>query len=103
MRGTRLRTAPFLSANGVKRGGEFAKKAEIANILFNIMNEKRARRGYKCRKGIAAFREGYEQHGRHGDVKRDGKKKWKKVLTKACGGGIIAKLSDERDKRAKPR
>ena len=79
------------------------KKAEIANILFNIMNEKRARRGYKCRKGIAAFREGYEQHGRHGDVKRDGKKKWKKVLTKACGGGIIAKLSDERDKRAKPR
>ena len=29
--------------------------------------------------------------------------KWKKVLTKACGGGIIAKLSNERDKRAKPR
>ena len=37
---------------------EYAKKAEIANILFNIMNEKRAKRGYKCRKGIAAFREG---------------------------------------------
>ena len=31
------------------------KKAEFANILFNIMNEKRAKRGYKCRKGIAAF------------------------------------------------
>ena len=76
------------------------KKAEFANILFNIMNEKRAKRGYKRRKGIAAFREGYEQHGRHGGVKRGGKKK---VLTKACGGGIIAKLSDERDKRAKPR
>ena len=50
----------FLSANGVKNGGEFAKKAEIANILFNIMSEQRAKRGYKCRKGIAAFREGYE-------------------------------------------
>ena len=79
------------------------KKAENANILFNIMSEQRAKRGYKCRKGIAAFREGYEQHGRQCGVKRDGKKKWKKVLTKACGGGIIAKLSDERDKRAKPR
>lgn len=67
------------------------------------MNEKRAKRGYKCRKGIAAFREGYEQHGRQCGVKRDGKKNGKKVLTKACGGGIIAKLSDERDKRAKPR
>ena len=78
MRGTRLRTAPFLSANGVKKGGEFAKKAEFANILFNIMNEKRAKRGYKCRKGIAAFGEGYEQHGRHGDVKRDGKKNGKR-------------------------
>ena len=78
------------------------KKAEIANILFNIMNEKRAKRGYKCRKGIAAFREGYEQHGRQCGVKRGGKKR-KKVLTKACGGGIIAKLSDERDKRAKLR
>ena len=41
---------------------EFAKKAEFTNILFNIMNEKRAKRGYKCRKGIAAFGEGYEQH-----------------------------------------
>ena len=78
MRGTRLRTAPFLSANGVKKGGEFAKKAEFANILFNIMNEKRAKRGYKCRKGIAAFREVCEQHGRHGDVKRDGKKNGKR-------------------------
>ena len=35
--------------------------------------------------------------------KKGRKEKWKKVLTKACGGGIIAKLSDERDKRAKPR
>ena len=58
--------------------GEFAKKAEIANILFNIMNEQRAKRGYKCRKRIAAFREGYEQHGRHGGVKRDGKKNGKR-------------------------
>lgn len=39
---------------------EFAKKAEFTNILFNIMNEQRAKRGYKRRKGIAAFREGYE-------------------------------------------
>ena len=54
------------------------KKAEFANILFNIMNGKRAKRGYKCRKGIAAFREGYEQHGRHGGVKRDGKKNGKR-------------------------
>lgn len=67
------------------------------------MNEKRAKRGYKCRKGIAAFWEGYEQHGRQYGVKKGRKEKWKKVLTKACGGGIIAKLSDERDKRAKPR
>ena len=57
---------------------EFAKKAEFANILFNIMNEKRAKRGYKRRKGIAAFREGYEQHGRHGGVKRGGKKNGKR-------------------------
>ena len=78
MRGTRLRTAPFLSANGVKRGANLQKKAEFTNILFNIMNEKRAKRGYKRRKGIAAFREGYEQHGRHGGVKRDGKKNGKK-------------------------
>ena len=82
---------------------EFAKKKEITNILFNIMDEKRAKRGYKRRKGIAAFREGYEQHGKHGGVKKGRKEKWKKVLTKACGGGIIAKLSDERDKRARPR
>jgi hypothetical protein len=54
------------------------KKAEFANILFNIMNEQRAKGGYKRRKGIAAFREGYEQHGRHGDVKRDGKKNGKR-------------------------
>jgi len=78
VRGTRLRTAPFLSANGVKKGGEFAKKAEFANILFNIMSEKRAKRGYKRRKGIAAFREGYEQHGRQCGVKRDGKKNGKR-------------------------
>ena len=54
------------------------KKAEFANILFNIMNEKRAKRGYKCRKGIAAFREWYEQRRRHGGVKRDGKKNGKR-------------------------
>ena len=57
---------------------EYAKKAEIANILFNIMSEQRAKRGYKCRKGIAAFREGYEQHGRQCGVKRDGKKNGKR-------------------------
>jgi hypothetical protein len=78
VRGTRLRTAPFLSANGVKKGGEFAKKAEFTNILFNIMNEKRAKRGYKRRKGIAAFREGYEQYRRQCGVKRDGKKNGKR-------------------------
>ena len=54
------------------------KKAEIANILFNIMSERRAKRGYKRRKGIAAFREGYEQHGRQCGVKRDGKKNGKR-------------------------
>ena len=54
------------------------KKAEFTDILFNIMNEKRGKRGYKCRKEIAAFREGYEQHGRHGDVKKDGKKNGKR-------------------------
>ena len=54
------------------------KKAEFANILFNIMSEQRAKRGYKCRKGIAAFRDGYEQHGRHGGVKRGGKKNGKR-------------------------
>ena len=57
---------------------EFAKKAEITNILFNIMDEKRAKRGYKCRKGIAAFWERYEQHGRQCGVKRDGKKNGKR-------------------------
>ena len=57
---------------------ELAKKAEFANILFNIMNGKRAKRGYKCRKGIATFREGYEQHGKHGGVKRGGKKNGKR-------------------------
>ena len=57
---------------------EFAKKAEITNILFNIMDEKRAKRGYKCRKGIAAFREGYEQYRRQCGVKRDGKKNGKR-------------------------
>ena len=56
----------------------FQKKAEFANILFNIMNGKRAKRGYKRRKGIAAFREGYEQRGRHSGVKRDGKKNGKR-------------------------
>ena len=54
------------------------KKTEFANILFNIMNEQRAKRGYKCRKGIAAFQEGYEQHGRQCGVKRDGKKNGKR-------------------------
>ena len=68
----------FYQPTGSKRGGEFAKKAEFANILFNIMNEKRAKRGYKCRKGIAAFREGHEQHGRHDGIKRDGKKNGKR-------------------------
>ncbi len=57
---------------------EFAKKAEIANILFNIMSEQRAKRGYKCRKGIAAFWEGHEQHGRQYGVKRDGKRNEKR-------------------------
>ncbi len=57
---------------------EFAKKAEIANILFNIMNEKRAKRGYKRQKGIAAFREEHEQHGRQCGIKRGGKKNGKR-------------------------
>jgi len=57
---------------------EFAKKAEFVNILFNITNEKRAKREYKCRKGIAAFREGYEQYRRQCGVKRDGKKNGKR-------------------------
>ena len=52
--------------------------AEIANILFNIMNEKRAKRGYKCRKGIVALWESHEQYRRHGGVKRGGKKNGKR-------------------------
>ena len=68
----------FYQPTGSKRGGEFAKKAEFANILFNIMNGKRAKRGHKCRKGIAAFREGYEQHRRQYGVKRDGKRNGKR-------------------------
>ena len=57
---------------------EFAKKAEFTNILFNIMNEKRAKRGYKCRKGIAAIWDSHEQHGRQCGVKRGGKKNGKR-------------------------
>ena len=54
------------------------KKAEFANILFNIMNEKGSKRGYKCRKEIAAFREEYEQYGRQCGVKRNEKKNGKR-------------------------
>lgn len=54
------------------------KKAEFTNILFSIMNEKRAKRSYKCRKGIATFQEVYEQHGRQCGVKRGGKKNGKR-------------------------
>ena len=68
----------FYQPTGLKRGVDLQKKAEFANILFNIMNEKRAKRGYKCRKGIAAFREGYEQYRRQCGVKRDGKKNGKR-------------------------
>jgi hypothetical protein len=68
----------FYQPTGSKGGANLQKKAEFANILFNIMSEKRAKRGYKCRKGIAAFREGNEQRRRHGDVKRDGKKNGKR-------------------------
>ena len=68
----------FYQPTGSKRGAKLQKKAEFANILFSIMNEKRAKRGYKCRKGIAAFREEYEQHGKHGGVKRGGKKNGKR-------------------------
>lgn len=57
---------------------EFAKKAEFANILFNIMSEQRAKRGYKCRKGIAVFRESDEQYRRQRGVKRSGKKNGKR-------------------------
>ena len=68
----------FISQRGQKGGRIRKKKAEFTNILFNIMNEKRAKRGYKCRKGIVAFQEGNEQRRRHGDVKRDGKKNGKR-------------------------
>ena len=68
----------FYQPTGSKRGANLQKKAEIADILFNIMNEKRAERGYKCRKGIAAFRDGYEQYRRQCGVKRDGKKNGKR-------------------------
>ena len=54
------------------------KKAEFANILFNIMNEKRAKRGYKRRKEIAAFWDSREQYRRQCGVKRDGKKNGKR-------------------------
>ena len=57
---------------------EFAKKAEFANILFNIMSEQIAKRGYKRRKGIAAFQERYEQYRRQYGVKRGGKKNGKR-------------------------
>lgn len=66
------------------------KKAEFANILFNIMNEKRAKRGYKRRKGIAAFREGYEQHGRHGGVK-GAERKMEKGVDKSLRGRYNSK------------
>ena len=68
----------FYQPTGSKGGANKQKKAEFTNILFNIMNEKRAKRGYKRRKGIAAFRERYEQHGKHGGVKRGGKKNGKR-------------------------
>lgn len=69
----------FYQPTGSKKGGANSqKKAEIANILFNIMSEQRAKRGYKRRKEIAAFREEHEQHGRHGGIKKDGKKNGKR-------------------------
>ena len=68
----------FYQPTGSKRGANLQKKAEIANILFNIMNEKRVKRGYKCRKEIAAFREEHEQHGRQCGIKRGGKKNGKR-------------------------
>ena len=54
------------------------KKAEFANILFNIMNEKRAKRGYKRRKEIAALWDSREQYRRQCGVKRGGKKNGKR-------------------------
>ena len=68
----------FYQPTGSKRGANLQKKAEFANILFNIMNGKRTKRGYKRRKGIAAFREEYEQYRRQCGVKRDGKKNGKR-------------------------
>ena len=68
----------FISQRGQKGDRMLCKKAEFTDILFNIMSERRAKRGYKRRKGIAAFRDGYEQHGRHDGVKRDGKKNEKR-------------------------
>ena len=68
----------FYQPTGSKRGANLQKKAEITNILFNIMSKQRAKRGYKCRKGIAAFRDGYEQYRRQCGVKRDGKKNGKR-------------------------
>ena len=68
----------FYQPTGSKRGGEFAKKAEFTDILFNIMNEKRAKRGYKRRKEIAALWDSREQYRRQCGVKRDGKKNGKK-------------------------
>jgi len=68
----------FYQPTGSKRGANLQKKAEIANILFNIMSEQRAKRGYKCRKGIAVFRESDEQYRRQRGVKRSGKKNGKR-------------------------
>ena len=68
----------FYQPTGSKRGANLKQKAEFANILFDIMSEKRAKRGYKWQKGIAAFREGYEQYRRQCGVKRDGKKDGKR-------------------------
>ena len=68
----------FYQPTGSKRGANLQKKAEFANILFNIMSKKRAKRGYKCRKGIAAFREEYEQYRMQCGVKRNGKKNGKR-------------------------
>ena len=68
----------FYQPTGLKRGVNLQKKAEFTNILFNIMSKQRAKRGYKCQREIAAFREGYEQYRRQCGVKRDGKKNGKR-------------------------
>ncbi len=75
------------------------QKAEFTNILliYNERKEGKKKGVINVERGIAAFGEGYEQHGRQCGVKRNGKKKWKKVLTKACGGGIIAKSCRTRE------